>query len=110
MSGNRRVDGAVTWWQCVYGKLVEEPGGPIRPGEEHSRNGLSDGTPEGLMEQLRPARIGIGGGQSFPWYDYPWNDRGGIVVVPACADGAHYVVAGRVRARPERGEGQPGRR
>ncbi len=110
MSEQRDAGGSVRWWQCVYGKRVEEPGGPIRPAEEHGRTGASAGLHDAVAGKLRPSEIGIGGGQNFAWGSFPWNDRGGIVLVPVRVDGEDYVVAGRVRTRSERGEGQPGRR
>jgi len=101
-----------TWFQYRFGKLVSSEDGPIIPGEEHGLIGISAGFPEGLQPLIHPSRLGTGFGESFNWDAYPWSTtRGGFVCRPCVtADGTPYVVAGRIRHRPEAGEERQGRR
>ncbi len=98
------------WEQFVFGKLVQRPGGPI-VGADHGCTARSPGFPKGLVLTAHPGHTGIGIGTSFDWNKYPWQDTpGGFVARPVHDGDQAWVLAGRMRARPEDGEGCTGRR
>jgi hypothetical protein len=96
------------WEQCVFGKLVVEPGGRVAD-ENYNHIARSPGMPEAVLEQCLPSRFSIGTGGSYDWSRYPWAKRGGVTVRPLRAGGTDYVVAARTRSFPEEGEQRGGR-
>lgn len=98
------------WQQLNYGKLVSAPEASILPGQEHGHKGRSADFPAGLSALCVPGQIGLGTDDLFRWDQFPWNEQGGFVHQPVFVDNTPYVVAARIRGRPEAGEGQEGRR
>lgn len=97
----------VNWNQLHYGKLVEEPGGKIVHLHEHGRTGCSKNFPSALETLCRPSEVGFD--DRFPWKNYHWLDKGGLVVTPVRVGGLPYIIAARIRGRSEDGEGKEGR-
>lgn len=93
--------------QCEYGKTLQSPRGPIRPGVEHGFTGKSADFPEGTV--CHPNMLfkhAFNSGRP-----YPWAEEGGEIAkrIITGKDGKHYVVVGRRMLRPEDGEEGPKR-
>lgn len=95
--------------QVRYGKLATGPGGAIVPGFDHGCTARSAGIPQEVLRQCSPVRLGLGADPGFTWDRYRWNDQGGGIVATPCAPDEPWVVFGRLRGRPEAGDGMGGR-
>ncbi|NVB39824.1 hypothetical protein G6O69_18420 [Pseudenhygromyxa sp. WMMC2535] len=103
------MNGVTSWQRYVYGKLVESPDGPIVRGWEHGCTGRSPAFPAELEHLCHPNKVGLGSRDSTAWRHSPWAPDGAIVQRPAQVGGQPWIFAGRVRERPEQGEGASGR-
>ena len=99
-----------TWFQANYGKPITEPEGPIKKGSEHHITGASPDIPEALLLEMSAQTTGIGNSDQTNWREFTWNkEGGGLVVRVVHHDGVPYVIAGKIRGRPESGERRLGR-
>ncbi|MCB2264239.1 MAG: hypothetical protein LGR52_15065 [Candidatus Thiosymbion ectosymbiont of Robbea hypermnestra] len=116
-------------YRFVYGKVVQQPGGPVEPSFEHCPTSISQRMPDWLLAYCRP--IETPGPIEQP--ESPRNDacsvypvqlgstsptalvhpaqtrEGALYFSPCSCDGQRYMVATRLRARPEQGDGGLGR-
>jgi hypothetical protein len=96
----------------VYGKPIVASRGPIVPHSEHN-----------ITSRLSPSTPATGELQAYSHPNRLFQERstrtivatdamrhGAFFILPAAAGGQNYMLAGRIRPRPERGEDQPGRR
>jgi hypothetical protein len=100
---------AIVWEQLVFGKLVQSPGGPIVPGLGYRVTGISSGYPPELVSRSHPHQTGLNTSDLFNWQKFPWNAGGGFIARPVLESGRPAILAGRIRGRSERGEGEAGR-
>ncbi|TVQ85348.1 MAG: hypothetical protein EA400_15780 [Chromatiaceae bacterium] len=99
---------AIEAFRFVHGKVCAIPGGPVAPGFEHRPTRISAGLPPALLPLCRPGQLLDN--QSIQALVHPGRERDGAIWFwPAAADGQRYMLASCVRARPEAGEGGPGR-
>src|SRR4051794_34061548 len=99
----------IAWEQLVYGKLAESVAGPIVAGLDYRVTGISAAYPPDLVALSHPHRTGLNTSDLFNWHKYPWNDSGGFIVRSLVSQDEPMIIAGRIRGRPEKGEGQSGR-
>ncbi|MFH1012789.1 MAG: hypothetical protein V1760_03525, partial [Candidatus Peregrinibacteria bacterium] len=96
--------------QYKYGKILQNPGGPIIKGSEHTSTGKSTNLPPGTA--IHPQEL-----FSHPFNDptsyqsqYPWMEEGGEIIKKIIRRGdREYVICARRMLRSENGERQPGR-
>jgi hypothetical protein len=100
---------AIAWEQLVFGKLVQSPMGPIVPRLDYRVTGISSGYPQELISRSHPLRTGLNTSDLFDWQKFPWNAGGGFILRPVPEGGRPAILAGRIRSRSERGEGEAGR-
>lgn len=92
---------------AVYGKVVQEEGGPILAGYEHAVTGHSGDVPEKLRSLAHPNKWPFGDSANTKSI---WREEGGpIVKMTVIADGQTYVAIGRKNFLSEAGAGKPGR-
>jgi hypothetical protein len=99
----------IAWEQLVYGKLVESPRGAIVSGLDYRVTGISSGYPPELVSRSHPHRTGVNTSDLFSWQKYPWNAGGGFILHSVLQGDTPVIIAGRIRGRSERGEGEAGR-
>jgi hypothetical protein len=95
-----------------FGKFCVSADGPVERDREnipieHGQLGHSDGFPEGLARFCDPTVLGISAGERD---QPPAGAPHGTVLRPVVLEGVPHQIFYRVRARPEDGEGKPGRR
>lgn len=93
----------IKWEQCVYGKLVQEKGGPIIPGFEHQTTGTSERFPSELKRFCYPSVMGLEGDLRLEaWSQYSWlESQGGILSKPIVVGRSHFQVIARTQGRIE---------
>lgn len=98
------VPASVTLERFEYGKFCQSAHGPIEYRTEHQPLGWSTGFPQALVQICDPSFIGRGTS------NLPGECTHGTVWLPVIiSKEAVYAVWGRVRTRPEAGEGETGR-
>ena len=92
----------------TYGKAVLEPGGAVLPGFEHQVTRQGQGLSSRLLEFCHPLDL-IGRTSTIELVHPDAHASGAMFLWPVRWDGSDYMILGRVRPRPEAGEGKPGR-
>jgi hypothetical protein len=91
-------------YRFVYGKAVEESGAKVLDGFEHRTTTMSKGMPMDLIDRCQASALL--GSRLIPQVVHKDQQaRGALMFRPAVGDGARWMLATCVRARPESGEG-----
>jgi len=92
---------------CSYGKPIQSENGPRVPYAEHQISHCD--FPEPLRDRYSGLHWLAPASTARRLVAIPAQPLGAFFILPVAADGQAYVLAGRIRPRPERGEGRPGR-
>jgi hypothetical protein len=92
----------------IYGKAVQEPGGAVNAGFEHQVTRQGRGLSPRLLEYCHPLAL-IERTSTLDLVHVDAHARGALFLWPVRCDDRDYMILGRVRPRPEAGEGRPGR-
>lgn len=95
--------------RAVYGKLIVATGGPVVAHYEHKVTSRSARFPAALDRYLDTTEWLSDSLSTEQLVHRDAVKRGALCFFPASADRVQYMLAARLRPRPERGEGQPGR-
>lgn len=102
---------ALEFDQLIYGKLVQNEGGPIVKGYEYTITGYSQGFTSAMKNAVGvPHRIFLDNHDIDNYNKYPWSEEGGeIIKTTKEIDGKSYVICARYRRISESGENKQDR-
>ena len=99
----------IALYQVKYGKIIQEKGGPILKGSEHTITGHTIDCPREIFTISHPNYFHLGrdlGTVNESGPQYPWKDEvGGISRFTTLLNGIPYVICAKAGYRNEDGEG-----